>query len=85
MKNLLLNHPEMLAHHTERRAPTPPSTNKKHQHPPKRKVKSYRTITVNYEALTKFESERPPREFSCLAWGVIGHWRNYKSGKRVCW
>jgi hypothetical protein len=24
-----------------------------------------------------------PREFSCLAWGVIGHWRNYKDGKRV--
>jgi hypothetical protein len=83
VQDLLLNRPVMLLRQTERRAPTHSSNGKKHIHPPKRKVESFRTITVNYDALTKFESERPPREFSCLAWGVIGHWRNYKNGKRV--
>jgi hypothetical protein len=84
VQNLLLNRPELVLKNTVRSAPiVPVNQNHKHNHQKKRKVQTYRTITVNYEELEKFESSRPSREFSCLAWGVIGHWRNYKDGKRV--
>jgi len=82
VQHLLLNRPELVVKNTTRSAPVEPA-NKKHKHPKKRKVRTYRTITVNYEELAKVETLRPPREYSCLAWGVIGHWRHYKDGKRV--
>ena len=84
VQHLLLNRPELVVENTVRSAPIN-HPNKKHnnKHQKKRKVQTYRTITANYEELAKFESSRPPREYSCLAWGVIGHWRHYKDGKRV--
>jgi hypothetical protein len=82
IQHLLLIRPELLVRRVERGA-APLPNDKKYKHPPKRKIESVRTISVNYEELAKVESERPPREYSCLAWGVIGHWRNYKIGKRV--
>ena len=68
---------------TVRGAPAVHTNTTKHNHTKSRKVQTYRTITVNYEELARVEAMHPPREFSCLAWGVIGHWRQYKDGKRV--
>ena len=84
VQHLLLNRPELVVKNTVRSAVVA-NENKKHKHnrSKKRKVQTYRTITVNYEELAKVEASRPPREYSCLAWGVIGHWRHYKDGKRV--
>jgi hypothetical protein len=82
VQHLLLNRPELVVKNTVRGAPIA-HNNQKHKHSKKRKIQTFRTITVNYEELEKVEATRPPREYSCLAWGVIGHWRNYKDGKRV--
>ena len=82
VQHLLLNRPELVVKNTVRGVPVA-HNNQKHKHSKKRKIQTFRTITVNYEELEKVEATRPPREYSCLAWGVIGHWRNYKDGKRV--
>jgi hypothetical protein len=48
------------------------------------KVKTVRVIYVDTEELRSYcDQEKVRREITCPAWGVIGHWRNYKSGKRV--
>ena len=84
VQHLLLNRPELIVKNTMRSAPAVHTNKKQNRKQQKRrKVQTYRTITVNYEELAKIESTGPPREYSCLAWGVIGHWRNYKDGKRV--
>jgi len=50
-----------------------------------RKIKAYRVITIKQEELEK--QPLIPHEkystFSVPCWGVIGHWRHYKSGKKV--
>ena len=83
VQHLLLNRPELVVKKPVRGITPVANTNNKRKNQKKRKVQTFRTITVNYEELAAVEATRPPREFSCLAWGVIGHWRNYKDGKRV--
>jgi len=46
-----------------------------------RKVKAVRVIRLSKEEMTKYCAES--RKMNCPSWGVIGHWRNYKSGRRV--
>ena len=46
-----------------------------------RKVKAVRMIRLSKEEMTKYCAES--RKMNCPSWGVIGHWRNYKSGRRV--
>ena len=54
-------------------------TNKKHKK--KNKVKVIKRYVLNPEELKKYGE--PQRHMSCPCWGVLGHWRTYKSGKVV--
>ena len=47
----------------------------------KRKARIVKKIYLNKEQLKIYSA--PHRHMTCPCWGVIGHWRNYKSGKRV--
>ena len=47
----------------------------------RRKVKIAKTIHVNKEELKKYAE--PHKHMTCPCWGVIGHWRTYKTGKQV--
>lgn len=48
----------------------------------RRKVKTYRVITIDREQLMAIPS-KIKRPISCESWGVIGHYRHYKNGKTV--
>ena len=61
---------------------------KKHTKKGKKKkqpVKLVRNITVIPEKLEKCleEAKKVHHEITCPCWGVVGHWRFYKSGKKV--
>ncbi len=47
----------------------------------KRAVKAVRVMRTNAEEFARYAKKQ--REISCPCWGVIGHWRNCKSGKKV--
>lgn len=47
----------------------------------RRKAKIAKVIYVNKEELKKYAE--PHRHMTCPCWGVIGHWRTYRSGKQV--
>ena len=47
----------------------------------RRKVKIAKTIHVNKDELKKYAE--PHKHMTCPCWGVIGHWRTYKTGKQV--
>lgn len=47
----------------------------------KRVVKAVRVMRTNAEEFARYA--RKQREMSCPCWGVIGHWRNCRSGKKV--
>lgn len=47
----------------------------------KREVKAVRVMRTNAKEFAKYTIKQ--REISCPCWGVIGHWRNCKSGKKV--
>ncbi len=47
----------------------------------RRKAKIAKVIHVNQEELKKYAE--PHRHMTCPCWGVIGHWRTYRSGKQV--
>lgn len=46
-----------------------------------RKVKAVRVIRLSKEEMAGYCAES--RKMNCPSWGVIGHWRNYKSGRKV--
>ena len=46
----------------------------------KSKARIVKKIYLNKEQLKIYSA--PHRHMTCPCWGVIGHWRNYKSGKR---
>ena len=69
---------------------TPPSLTGKPSTEPKKKhkmrcVKAVRILQIDSEDMTAMlaHAPAPKRPFTCPCWGVIGHWRTYKSGKRV--
>lgn len=47
----------------------------------KRAVKAVRVLRVNDEEFASYVKTQ--RVIACPCWGVIGHWRTYKSGKKV--
>ena len=48
-----------------------------------RKVKAYRVITIDSEQWVQSMAHGAKRVITCPNYGVIGHWRHYKSGKCV--
>lgn len=47
----------------------------------RRIVKAVKVLRISQEEFADYTKAH--REMTCPCWGVIGHWRNYKSGKRV--
>lgn len=47
----------------------------------KRAVKAVRVLHINDEEFASYVKTQ--RVITCPCWGVIGHWRTYKSGKKV--
>lgn len=47
----------------------------------KRTVKAVRVLHINDEEFASYVKTQ--RVITCPCWGVIGHWRTYKSGKKV--
>ena len=60
---------------------TKPTGKKKKGKGRRRIVKAVKVLRVSQDEFADYT--RVHREMSCPCWGVIGHWRNYKSGKRV--
>ena len=61
-------------------------TDKVHKTKKKNRVKLRKVITVDTNKLKSElsqECDRGKHTITCESWGVIGHWREYKSGKRV--
>lgn len=58
-----------------------PAYSPKGQRKKKRVVKAVRVMRTNAEEFARYAKKQ--REMSCPCWGVIGHWRNCKSGKKV--
>ena len=54
------------------------STGKHRSH---RKVKIVKTICINRKEFDDYTG--PHKHMTCPCWGVIGHWRTYKTGKKV--
>ena len=44
-------------------------------------VKAVRVMRTNAEEFARYAEKQ--RKISCPCWGVIGHWRDCKSGKKV--
>lgn len=58
-----------------------PAYSPKGQRKKKRVVKAVRVMRTNAEEFARYAEQQ--RKISCPCWGVIGHWRNCKSGKKV--
>lgn len=65
---------------TERKISRPIECSKKKRNK-KRKVRVIRVLRVNQEELAEYTKTH--RKIECPCWGVMGHWRKYKSGKEV--
>ena len=47
----------------------------------RKKVRVIRRICINRNELTKYASSG--KHMMCACWGVTGHWRTYKNGKKI--
>ena len=56
-------------------------SSKKRKKNKKRKVRVIRIMRLNSDELTEYVKTH--RKIECPCWGVMGHWRSYKSGKKV--
>ena len=65
----------------EERVCEKPSEQKHGKHSHRSAVRLFKTYTLKKGWKTK--ANRKKAEIHCLAWGVRGHWRHYKSGKVV--
>jgi hypothetical protein len=79
----LYNRPTLFRETTARADATPSNPRRQHKKSERRrKVKTYRVITIDPGAVTS--SEENKRVITCPAYGVCGHFRHYKNGK-VAW
>lgn len=77
MQMLSLERPEVLAAETVREEYSG-TVKKKGRYKRVRKARFVKVIHV-----TSIAAPRGSHNITCPCWGVAGHWRNYKSGKRV--
>ena len=82
IQKALYDRPEVFVETRKQMTVDPQPTKKK------RKGKGRRRIVKAVKVLRISENEfadytKAHREMTCPCWGVIGHWRNYRSGKRV--
>lgn len=80
MQYCFKHRPVLFREITEKRLPmttVPHGKKKKH----KRKVRAVKVITIVPEELKSISVTT--HEINCPCWGVMGHWRTYKSGKTI--
>jgi len=82
IQDALINRPTIFISRKEFYRPNQSSNPREKKHTRRRVVKAYRVITLVPDGLLPSPSSEK-RVIACPCWGVIGHWRVYKSGKRV--
>lgn len=84
MINMILkDKPERVVYETKRSIPTY-NLNKSKKSKTKRKTLVQKVIKFNTEFVPDTnEVPHSTHNITCPCWGVMGHWRTYKSGKRV--
>lgn len=87
IQKALYDRPILFVQNTEHTKMIPETNAGRHKKKPKQhhKIKAVRVIRVDAFEMEKVIAEMHAvrRTMSCPCWGVIGHWRDYKSGKRV--
>jgi hypothetical protein len=78
---IMLNRPTIFRQGTARSVTK--GTNRKGQKSKPRVVRTYRVLTLNRDEVTTTAITGGKNIITCPCWGVIGHWRQRKSGKMV--
>lgn len=82
IQKALYDRPEVFVETKKQMTIEPQPTKKKRKGKGRRRiVRAVKVLRVSQDVFADYT--RVHREMSCPCWGVIGHWRNYKSGKRV--
>ena len=82
IQKALYDRPEVFVETRKQMTVDPQPTKKKRKGKGRRRtVKAVKVLRISQDEFADYT--RVHREMSCPCWGVIGHWRNYKSGKRV--
>lgn len=83
LQKTLYERPTLFRERTEKIVLPTPRQHKKRKKQKARKVKAYRVISIDPEQRIQHEEISTKRVITCPNYGVIGHWRQYKSGKRI--
>lgn len=85
IQKALYDRPTLFTKRTEQKNSKPLSNDRKRKKKKRNVVRAVKVINVNKIEMKKFveEMNTAKRTINCPSWGVIGHWRNYKSGKRT--
>jgi len=85
IQKALYDRPTLFTKRTEHKRTIRPSNNQKRKKKKRNVVKAVKVISVNHIEMQKLveEMNETKRTINCPCWGVIGHWRNYKTGKRT--
>ena len=82
IQKALYDRPEVFVETGKQITVDPQPTKKKRKGKGRRRiVKAVKVLRISQEEFADYTKAH--REMNCPCWGVIGHWRNYKSGKRV--
>ena len=82
IQKALYERPEVFRETSKQMVMGPQPTKKKRKGKGRRRVvRAVKVLRISQDEFADYTKVR--REMSCPCWGVIGHWRNYKSGKRV--
>lgn len=82
IQKALYDRPEVFVETGKQMIVDPKPTKKKRKGKGRRRiVKAVKVLRISQEEFADYTKAH--REMTCPCWGVIGHWRNYKSGKRV--
>lgn len=82
IQKALYDRPEVFVETRKQMTVDPQPTKKKRKGKGRRRiVKAVKVLRISQDEFVDYTKAH--REMSCPCWGVIGHWRNYKSGKRV--
>lgn len=82
IQKALYDRPEVFVETGKQITIDPQPTKKKRKGKGRRRiVKAVKVLRISQEEFADYTKAH--REMTCPCWGVIGHWRNYKSGKRV--
>lgn len=82
IQKALYERPEVFIETRKQAVITPQPTKKKRKGKGRRRiVKAVKVLHISQDEFADYTKVH--KEMTCPCWGVIGHWRNYKSGKKV--